>query len=250
MLNIVIIDRKETEVVKLMERLDQMFPFIDNMKIANDAPMILKELYRPHNNVFFINPSLVSSENSQFIKSFRQEGKSVICINKTNEFVDLALSWHSIAYLKKPFQIQRVSNAVHRAKNQIQTSIRQLQRDQMLRHLLNQRQRQKKNLLGVPTIKGFEIIEINDIMRCEGLQKCTKIITKQKGSIVSSYSIGMFKSLLQPYDIFFFPHRSHIINIQCVKSYQKCGFVILKNDERVPISKRHKQEFLDLIVHI
>lgn len=248
MLHTVIIDRKENEVIKLREQLNQMFPFIDCGEIVNDEDGIIKELHRPDNKIFFINPSLIPPDNSQFIRSIHQDCKSVICIHRTNEFADLALSWKSIAYLKKPFEIQKVSHAVKRAKDQIEANLKQLQRDQMLEHLLKQKQRQ--NLLGVPTIKGFEIVDIHDIMRCEGLQKCTKIITKQKGNIVSSYSIGMFKSLLEPYDIFFFPHRSHIINLQCVKSYQKCGLIILKNNESVPISRRHKQEFLDLILHI
>ena len=248
MLNAIIIDRKETEVFKLREQLNKVFPHVECGEIIHDQATIIKELHQPNNKIFFINPSLISPDSSQLIRSIHQEGKSVICINKSNEYSELAFSWNSIAYLKKPFEIQKVTHAVKRAKEHIEAKVRQLQRDQMLEQLLNQKQRQ--NLLGVPTIKGFEIIEIHDIMRCEGLQKCTKIITKQKGNIVSSYSIGMFKSLLEPYDIFFFPHRSHIINLQCVKSYQKCGLIILKNNESVPISKRHRQEFLDLILHI
>ena len=60
----------------------------------------------------------------------------------------------------------------------------------------------------------------------------------------------MFKKLLNPFDIFFSPHRSHIININFVKKYRKSGMIVLQGNANIPIAKNKKESFLKLFSHI
>ena len=110
-------------------------------------------------------------------------------------------------------------------------------------------ERLTNELIGIPTLVGFDFLLVNEIIRCEGLQKCTRVVTTTKTDIISSYNIGEFRKLLEPYH-FFSPHKSHLINLAFVKKYKREGTIILRDNSYIPVSKRKKSEFLNQIIHI
>lgn len=104
-------------------------------------------------------------------------------------------------------------------------------------------------LIGIPTLEGFDFIAVKEIIRCEGLQKCTRIVTTSKTDIISSYNIGEFRKLLEPF-CFFSPHKSHLINLAFLKKYKREGTIMLRDNSCIPVSKRKKSEFLELVIHL
>ena len=104
-------------------------------------------------------------------------------------------------------------------------------------------------LIGVPTVKGFDFFHVEDIIRCEGLNRCTRIVTRERSNIVSSYHLGEFRRLLRPY-AFFSPHRSHLINLSHVRHFNREGTITMDDGSHVPVARRKKNEFLNLVVHI
>jgi two-component system LytT family response regulator len=103
-------------------------------------------------------------------------------------------------------------------------------------------------ILGIPTLEGFEFIHISEIIRCEGLQKCTRIITTEKSDMISSYNLGEFRRILEPHG-FFSPHKSHLINLKYIRKYNREGSITMNNGTYVPVSKRRKKDFLDQFTH-
>ncbi len=99
--------------------------------------------------------------------------------------------------------------------------------------------------VGIPTLEGFEYLDVQDIIRCEGLQKCTRVVTADRKDIISSYPIGAFRKLLIPYG-FFDVHRSHLINLAKVIRYTREGFVYLNDQSQVPLARRKRADFLSL----
>ncbi len=103
--------------------------------------------------------------------------------------------------------------------------------------------------LGIPTFEGFEFVTSDEIIRCEGLQKCTRIVLKNKDNIVSSFNIGEFEKMLSNYG-FFSTHKSHLINLSCICRYSKDGTLIMCDNSVVPVSRRRKKIFLEQFPHI
>ena len=106
-----------------------------------------------------------------------------------------------------------------------------------------------KQVIGIPTIDGYEFLSIEDIIRCEGYQKCTRVITKNRKSVVSSYNLGEFIKILKPFR-FYSPHKSHIINLAEILRYYREGRAQMSDLSEVPIARRRRQEFLDLLLHL
>lgn len=104
-------------------------------------------------------------------------------------------------------------------------------------------------LIGIPTIEGFEFVHVHEIVRCEGLQKCTRIVSSRKTNLISSYNIGEFKKLLEEFG--FFPcHKSHLINLMHVKRFTREGFVFMSDNSAVPLARRKRPEFLHVLKHL
>ena len=103
-----------------------------------------------------------------------------------------------------------------------------------------------ENIIGIPTIEGYDFISIQDIIRCEGYQRCTRIVTNQRSDIVSSYHIGFFKKRLENCG-FYSTHKSHFINLHHIRKYLKEGSILMSDGTYVPLSKRRKTNFMKLL---
>jgi len=49
---------------------------------------------------------------------------------------------------------------------------------------------------------------------------------------------------------FFRIHKSHIVNISYVNSFDKEGYVILKDKTSLPVSRRKKSELMELFARL
>lgn len=104
-------------------------------------------------------------------------------------------------------------------------------------------------LIGIPTMEGIDFLYCHEIIRCEGLQKCTRIVSTRGLAMVSAYNIGEFKKLLEEYG-FFSCHKSHLINLMHVKKLTREGFVYLSDNGAVPLARRKRIEFLAMLKHL
>lgn len=104
----------------------------------------------------------------------------------------------------------------------------------------------RNDRVAIPTMEGYEFFAVDEIVCCEGLQKCTRVITTEQTDIVSAYNIGEFKKLLEPFG-FFAPHKSFLINLSKIKSYHKEGVIKLISGHQVPLARRRKEQFLQQI---
>ncbi|MEI9921427.1 MAG: LytTR family DNA-binding domain-containing protein [Bacteroidota bacterium] len=108
---------------------------------------------------------------------------------------------------------------------------------------------QQTQMIGVPTIDGINFLSTHEIIRCEGLQKCTRVISTRNRCLISAYNIGEFRKILEECG-FFTCHKSHLINLMYVKKLTREDFILLGDKESVPLARRKRVEFLQRIRHL
>lgn len=171
----------------------------------------------------------------------------IIYFSKSSTSAFDALQSCAAEYVIWPVNDDVLIKAVENVSQRLKAKEEEKSQKLLLKNLLHERRSNQS--IGVPTIEGFTFFSIDEIIRCEGLQKCTRIITTSKTDIISSYNIGEFRKLLEPYG-FFATHKSHLINLDFVKQYNREGSIILKNNSRVPVAKRRKSAFLNQVIHL
>jgi len=189
--------------------------------------------------IVFLNPNSLTKDDIRLISSRPKFIEIIFVLNPNAKYLFPLSLMNPIGYLVQPINKELSLLTIEHAKTII--SLKQ--------EVTNSNYFSK---LGIPLADEIEYINKQDIIRCESLTGCTKVILSgSRKNIVSSYNIGVFKKMLDaPY--FFSPHKSHLINIQYVQKYRREGVIIMKEVKKIgiPVAKNKRQAFLSLIQRI
>ena len=166
----------------------------------------------------------------------------VIFVTAYDHYAIKAIKFSALDYLLKPVTIKELIDAVNKAKIAINDN-----KDAHFQTLFDaiKKPRQKSNRLAVPVQDGYKLVPVDQIMFCQAQKEYT-FINQTNGEIIcSSLNLGEYEDLLSEYD-FFRVHHSYIVNRQYIQRYLRGegGEIIIKNDQRIPVSRRKKEEFL------
>jgi len=102
----------------------------------------------------------------------------------------------------------------------------------------------KSKRMSIPSDKGVDIIEEDDVMMLLASDGYTKIIMKNESFIFSSKRLKYFEDSMN--DSFVRMHRSTIVNTSYIQKYHKVGFIVLKNGQELPVGRKYKRNIQDL----
>ena len=144
----------------------------------------------------------------------------------------------------KPFSSEELSNAINKAKKQITPKKEQLS-------ILNNAVKnpsQKPTKLSLHTSDKIQIIEINDIIRCQSDNNYTTFYLNDNTKILVSKTLKYYADILKETG-FLRVHQSHLINTNYIKEFIKSdgGYLILDDNSNIPVSVRKRSELLDFL---
>ncbi|MCB0628728.1 MAG: LytTR family transcriptional regulator, partial [Lewinella sp.] len=151
-------------------------------------------------------------------------------------------------FVLRPVQVKDLLIAVNNVKKRIADK-RENQHNGQLPRKIDSTSMVRQEIIGIPTMEGFEFLPVQEIIRCEALQKCTRVFTEARKEVFSSYNLGEFRKQLTAWG-FFSPHKSHLINLRHVRKYHREGSIIMVDGSYVPVAKRKKGEFLNQVNHL
>jgi two-component system LytT family response regulator len=246
MINAVIIDdeRKAAEVLDF--KIKELNTGVQVIHKIYDAEKAISFLNHEDIDLVFLDIEMPEKSGFDVLKAVNIPDFEVIFVTGYQNYAIQAIQFSAIGYVMKPVDDDDLSLAINNAKTKINDKKSKERNLQLLDNLIAANHNKK---IGVPTMYGLEFLKLNEIIRCEGLQKCTKVSTADGKNIVSSYNIGEFLKLLEPYG-FLAVHKSHLINMSKIKKYMKEGTVHMDDDSVVPIARRRKQLFLDQLEKI
>lgn len=89
---------------------------------------------------------------------------------------------------------------------------------------------------------------VKDIIRLEAVGNYTLFHLKKGIIILSSRTLKVYQNVLSDFG-FVRVHRAHLINLYCMKHYDKLDltFAVMQNADRISISRRKRKDFQDRI---
>jgi len=161
---------------------------------------------------------------------------SVIFISGYKDYAVDAFRLKATDYLLKPIKINQLTEAVARAKKQIEER----------KHA---EQAQSNNeVFHIPTHEGVQMIKKADIVHFEADGAYTHVhVANRKEKLTVSVNLGQLESKLN--SNFLRVHKSHIINRNHVKGYSRSEGLIVKltSGTEVPVSRAMKDKFYEWI---
>ena len=247
MLKALLIDNDPKAITSLEKMLDENCPQVSICGKANtisDAFNFMNE--RTSLDIIFSEIDLPYDNGFKLAVPYLMAKYELIYVSENPTYALKAIKNQVVGFLIKPVKKKELLHVVDVAEERIN----ERKKSERYRLLLEKYEAMNygKKTVGIPTIEGFEIIHLDSIIRCEGMQNCTRIITRDRSDIISSYNLGKFIKLFGEAE-FYSPHKSHIVNIQHVKKFLREGTLIMDDGSHVPVAKRRKIDFLKHFRH-
>ncbi|WP_298155093.1 LytTR family DNA-binding domain-containing protein [Flavobacterium sp.] len=163
-----------------------------------------------------------------------------IFVTAFSEYSLKALNQSAAYYLLKPISIEELIIAVNKVQQQIQNQ-EIFNRNKIILENFREPKAEKQQVI-LPTLEGFEVVKMEDIVRLRGNGNFTDLFLANGHKKMVCRFLKHFSDIL-PLP-FLRVHKSHIINLNFVKSYNKGGSLTLQDGTEVEVSPTYKEDFL------
>ena len=163
-----------------------------------------------------------------------------IFVTAFSEYSLKALNQSAAYYLLKPISIEELIVAVNKVQLHI-TNHEIFNRNKIIVENFREPKPEKQQVI-LPTLEGFEVIKMEEIVRLRGNGNFTDLYLNNGTKKMVCRFLKHFSEIL-PLP-FIRVHKSNIINLNYVKSYNKGGYVTMNDGSEIEISITYKEEFL------
>ena len=204
---------------------------------ADDAIHMIRTL-QP--DLIFLDIAMPVKNGFELLKELKGLHFEVIFVTAHNQFMIEAFHFSAIDYLLKPVEDNLLVDAINRAKLRISEKSGSKNVETFL-HNLKQKQSPTKMRLCIPSLKGFQVIELDDILYAESSGNYTNLYFLNKQMVCTSKPMHEYETLLEDAG-FVRIHKSILVNLLHVKEYLRGegGSVILSNGHEVEVARRKK----------
>jgi two-component system LytT family response regulator len=227
----VLVDDEPKSVMLLEKYLEPYSYIIQVVATAHDADSAFMVIKQNNPDLLFLDISMPGSSGLDLLNRFAKKSFEVIFTTAHKEYALEAFNQCAIHYLLKPIDLLQLDEALNRSFAKFESKA-------------GNASRVKKKKILVYDQNGYELIDSNDIIRCEAQGAYTEIFLNNDTKITSSQNLKTFELQLQTFN-FLRIHKSHLINLDEVKSFTrgKSGYVTLKDSTNIFMSLQKKNEF-------
>lgn len=228
------------EVLKVY--LEKYCPQVEVIGEARDCKEAVTLLHELTPQLVFLDVEMPFGNAFDVLEACKEIYFETIFVTAFSEYSLRALNQSAAYYLLKPVSIEELILAVNKVQQHIVRN-EVFNRNRIIVENFREQQPEKRQVI-LPTLNGFELVQMQDIVRLQGNGNFTDIYLADGGKKMVCRFLKHFSEIL-PFP-FIRVHKSHIINVNYVKSYQKGsgGCVTLSGGTEIEISPSYKDEFL------
>jgi two-component system LytT family response regulator len=243
MIKAIIIDDEKSNRDILNEYL---IKYCKNVKVEAEAEGVkssLDSIYSVCPDLVFLDVELKDESGFDILNQIRKINFKIIFVTGHREYAIKAFKYSASNYLLKPVNINELIDAVEKVSNEIKIET-EYKNTQILMDIVNHQEKEIENIV-ITDSKGFKILQIKSIIKCQADGACTHFYLTDKTIIISSKNLGYFDYLLDS-NIFIQVHRSVYINLLHVKEYISAEQTIyLSCNLNAPLGDHYKKIFLE-----
>lgn len=244
MLRTVVVD---DEVMARETIIDMLNLFCGDVEVIGEASGVNTgyEIINHHKpDLVLLDIKMGDGTGFDLLNKFETINFHVIFITAFEEYAIQAFKFSALDYLLKPIDPKELTAAIQKAKTLISQNNLELRINTLFDNLRNINQDKRKKLV-LKTTGNVHVVDLANVIRCQSDKNYTHFFTSDGEHIVVSKTLKEFDELLSEFD-FFRVHQSHLINLDYIKRYDKSdgGFLVMKDDTRVPVSFRKKDELM------
>ncbi len=242
---VIIDDEKDSRNI-LANYLKKYCPDVTVCSFGESVATGLEEIKKHQPDIVFLDIEMPYGNGFDLLDKIEDITFETVFVTAFNNYAIQALNQSAAYYLLKPIDIDELIKAVEKIRKERS----ELNYTQHTRVLLENKKPGASQKIMLPTMEGFEIVNICTILYCEAADNFTKFHFDQGQPLLICRTLKYFEDLLTDHR-FLRIHRSYLINPDFVIRYSKGkgGYVTMKNNQELEISPNKKQGFLELFDH-
>ncbi len=253
-LRAVIVDDEEHCIKTLAWELEAATPPCELIGSFTDSQVALRELAALGADVLFLDiemPRLNGFELLTQLEATQRPYPHVIFTTAYSEYAVKAFKYSAIDYLLKPVDRDELDKALARVPHPAHPGAGHTQDPTLLKVLfdnIHEASQGRPMRLSLPTSEGWELVNVDQIVRCQSDGSYTDIHFDPKRKLTISRNLKQVEESLAS-SSFYRVHNSHLVNLRHVKRFlrQDGGVLVMTDDSEVTVSRSRKDEILNLI---
>lgn len=239
MIRAIVIDDEQHCVKALLNDLQKNCPsveVVDTSYSAKEGIMAIKKL---NPDLVFLDVEMPWMNGFEMLEILTDINFSIIFTTAHNEFAAKAFRISAVDYLLKPIDAGDLKVAVQKVEKKLDEGSNLQHITNLLRNI---RQPLAEQKIALPQREGYEFIDVSSIIYCEAGGSYTKVFIINKKPMLISRSLGDVEELLPP-EMFQRIHHSILVNVSYIAQFLRTdgGYVVLKNGEKLSVSKAKKE---------
>jgi two-component system LytT family response regulator len=247
MIETLLIDDEPRGLTSLQKLLELNCPEVRVIASCEDANGAKEKIILLKPRLVFLDIAMPGKNGLDLLYEFEEIDFEIIFVTAHSNYMTQAFHFSAVDYLLKPVDEVLLAAAVDRASKRLDKimlpdSRRDTEAIEVLKHNVRQRSMYEKMKLCIPSIKGFLVVEIDEIIYCEANGNYTNFYFVNRPTICASKPIHDYEQLLLDCN-FVRTHKSFLINLEHIKEYIRGegGTLVLSNGKEVEVSRRKKE---------
>jgi len=236
----VIIEDEKNSLEALSALIDKYCPNVEMIGTANSVKSGIKIINELEPDLVFLDIAMPDGDGFEVLENVDFKYFEVIFTTAYDQFALKAFEFSALHYLLKPINFKELQEAVSRYKK-IESEDEFNNKIQVLQNNLSS----KQTKIILPSLEGLNIIDIDNIIRCESDNNYTIFHLINKSRIVVSRSLNNFERLLSEKN-FVRIHSRHLVNLKYIKKYVKGrgGYVIMEDGSEADVATSRVKDFM------
>lgn len=215
--------------------LETYCPEIEILGMAESVVNAMELVSVLNPDAVFLDINMPVLDGFDFLEEYEERNFLVVFVSAHEEYGINAVKAGAIDYILKPINIKEIKQTVKKLISIHKKAIK-------IESPAN------TDKLVIPSSHGFNVLDINDIIRLEADGCYTTLVIKDVKNTIVSRTLKDFEETL-PKEIFFRIHKSHLINLKYIKDYSNISgsFVTMTDGSKIEISRRKAPDFYQKI---
>ena len=243
MIKSIIVDDEQDSRETLRNYLASYCPQVTVLDECADIIAAKTAILKHSPDLVFLDIEMPRGNAFDLLEQWGEIDFEIIFITAFSQYAVQAFNLSAAHYLLKPVDISELETAVEHVE-ELLSKKETLSRAKILMQNITSLESQNRKLV-LPLMEGFDVVKMSEILYCEAEDNFTRFHFKNGSKTLICRSLKFYESALDPYG-FCRVHRSHIVNLDCIKKYHKGkgGSVFLENDKEILVSKNRKSDLM------
>ena len=237
----ILIDDEPRGLTSLQKLLELNCPEVNVLQCCSGADEAKNAIAALHPDLVFLDIAMPGKNGFELLQELPAIDFEIIFVTAHDNFTSQALHLSAVDYLLKPVDDDLLVEAVKRAARKIGDKSGKQQIDTFLHNMVQSGTAQKMKLC-IPSMKGFQVVDIRDIIYCEASSNYTNFYFTNRSLICASKPIHEYETLLEDAG-FVRIHKSYVVNLEHITEYLRGegGSVLLTGGQEIEVSRRKKE---------